>query len=125
MNTMKILALGLTFCLLGLTVSAEDKKDDNAKLAVGKWEITKTHEGGPPVGGLIEMTKDGKLKVASDGEGKTVVMEGTYKVDGKKLLVTLKFGDKENKIELTIDKLDDTIFNTSSKEGKVELKRKK
>ncbi len=125
MNTMKLLALGITFCLLGLTVSAEDKKDDNAKLVVGKWTVSKTHENGPPEGGLVEFTKDGKISVFRTADAKKADIEGTYKVDGKKLMVTFKMGDAEGKFEMTIDKLDDTTFACSNKEGKVELKKKK
>jgi uncharacterized protein (TIGR03066 family) len=113
-------------CLLAAVVAADEKKADNAKLIIGKWEVTASHEGGPPKGGTVEFTKDGKLKVSGEQNGMKMDFDGTYKFDGeKKLILTFKFGDNETPVNLTIDKLDETTFITSSEHGKVELKRKK
>jgi len=123
MKTMKLLAVVAGLCLL--CSAAAEEKTDNAKLAVGTWEVTKTHEGGPPQGGIVEFTKDGKIKVSGKQNGMDVTFDGTYKIDGKKMVLTFKIGDKEQDVELTIDKLDEKAFATTSKEGKVELTRKK
>src|ERR1043166_4473979 len=90
------------------------EESDNAKLAVGTWDIIKSHEGGPPKGGVVEFTKDGKIKVSGEQNGMKQAFEGTYKI-----------GDSENSVDLTIDRLDETTFATTSKNGKVELTRKK
>ena len=75
-----------TILLTLLSVSAcGEKKADNAKLALGTWDVTKTHDGGPPKGGVVEFTKDGKIKVSGEQEGKKQVFEGTYKIEGNKL----------------------------------------
>jgi len=124
MNAKNLLVVGITLCLLSWA-DAEEKKADNAKLAVGTWDVSKTHEGGPPKGGVVEFTKDGKIKVSGEQGGMKVNFDGTYKIDGKKLVLTFKIGDNEQAVELTIDKLDEKTFATTSKEGKVELTRKK
>lgn len=123
MKTMKLLAVGVALCLLS-SAAADDKKAD-AKLAVGTWEVTKTHEGGPPKGGVVEFTKDGKIKVTGEQNGMKQSFDGTYKIDGAKMVLTFKIGDTEQPVELTIDKLDDKTFATTSSNGKVELTRKK
>ena len=125
MKAMKLLAVGVAFCLLGALAAADEKKADNAKLAVGTWEVTKSHDGGPPKGGTVEFTKDGKIKVSGEQDGMKQAFEGTYKVDGTKLVLTFKIGDGEQSVDLTIDKLDEKTFATTSKNGKVELTRKK
>ena len=124
MNAKNLLAVGITLCLLNWA-AAEEKKADNAKLAVGTWEVSKSHDGGPPKGGVVEFTKDGKLKVTGEQDGMKLTFDGTYKIDGKKMVLTFKIGDNEQAVELTIDKLDEKTFATTSKEGKVELTRKK
>jgi uncharacterized protein (TIGR03066 family) len=125
MEAMKLLAVGVALGVLGPSAAAQDKKADNAKLAVGTWEVTKTHDGGPPKGGVVEFTKDGKIKVSGEQGGMKQAFEGTYKVDGNKVVLTFKIGDSEQSVDLTIDKLDEKTFATTSKNGKVELTRKK
>jgi uncharacterized protein (TIGR03066 family) len=125
MKALKLLAVGVAFCLAGTSAAADEKKADNTKLAVGKWDVTTTHEGGPPKGGTVEFTKDGKIKVSSDQGGMNPAFDGTYKIDGAKLVLTFKIGGKDEAVDLTIDKLDDKTFATTSKHGKVELTRKK
>jgi uncharacterized protein (TIGR03066 family) len=125
MKTTRPLAIGLIVCFLAAFAGADEKKADNAKLIVGKWEVTAAHEGGPPKGGTVEFTKDGKMKVSGEQNGMKMDFDGTYKVDGNKLALTFKFGDNEMTVNITIDKLDDTTCVTSSEHGKVELKRKK
>jgi uncharacterized protein (TIGR03066 family) len=123
MKTVKLLAVALVLCLIGSAVA--DENTDNARLAVGTWEVTKSHEGGPPKDGVVEFTKDGKIKVSGEQNGMKVTFDGKYKIDGKKMTLTFKIGEKEQDVELTIDKLDEKTFASSSKEGKVELTRKK
>jgi uncharacterized protein (TIGR03066 family) len=125
MKAMKLLTVGVVFCLLASSAVAEKKKADNAKLAVGTWEVTKSHAGGPPKGGVVEFTKDGKIKVTGEQNGMKETFEGTYKIDGTKMVLTFKIGDNETPVDLTIDKLDEKTFATTSSQGKVELTRKK
>ena len=119
-----LLAVGAMMCFLGAAARADEKKD-NAKLIQGKWEVIASHEGGPPKGGTVEFTKDGKIKVSGEQNGMKMEFDGTYKVDGKKMVLTFKIGDTEQAVNITIDKLDETTCVTTSDQGKVELKRKK
>ena len=125
MKTLAQLALGLILVLVASPAYADDKKDDFAKLAVGTWEVTNTHPGGPPKGGTVEFTKDGKIKVTGEQDGMKMNFEGTYKIEGKKMTLKIKIENDERAIDLTIDKLDEKIFTTSNESGKVELTRKK
>jgi uncharacterized protein (TIGR03066 family) len=125
MKAMNLLAVGVALCLPASPTADDEKKPDNAKLAVGTWEVTKTHDGGPPKGGVVEFTKDGKIKVSGQQDGAKQTFEGTYKIDGNKMVLTFKIGDTEQSVDLTIDKLDETTFATTSTQGKVELTRKK
>jgi uncharacterized protein (TIGR03066 family) len=94
-------------------------KKSNADLIVGKWELTKG-EGAPP-GTEMEFTKDGKVKVSMKVGEKGVSLEGTYKVEGDKLTVTMM--DKTDSD--TIKTLNDTTLVMEDSKGKTaELKRK-
>jgi uncharacterized protein (TIGR03066 family) len=123
-RALPLVAVGAIVCLLGAAARADDKKD-NAKLIQGKWEVVAAHEGGPPKGGIVEFTKDGKIKVTGEQNGMKMEFDGTYKVNGNKMVLTFKFGDNETPVNLTIDKLDETTCITTGEQGKVELKRKK
>jgi uncharacterized protein (TIGR03066 family) len=125
MKAMQLLAVGAIVCLLAGVGAADEKKNDNAKLIVGTWEVIAAHAGGPPKGGTVEFTKDGKLKVVGEQNGMKQAFEGTYTVEGDKMVLKFKFGEQEQGVDITINKLDETTCVTTSKEGKVELKRKK
>ena len=43
--------------------------------------------------------------------------EGTYKVDGNKLMLTLKLGDDEKKMTRTVSKLTDTELTSKDDEN--------
>jgi len=102
--------------LLSFGLTAEDKKVDiDAKKLIGKWEPKEKKEDAKFV---IEFTKDGKIKVAITGQGKDISFDGTYKVEGNKLLTTMKFGDKEQTHTRTISKLTDTELVSSDEKGK-------
>ena len=81
MKTMQLLAVGAIVCLVASFAAADEKKTDYAKMVVGKWEVTKSFDEGPPVGAQAELTKDGKLHVKFKMGDEEVKIEGTYKVD--------------------------------------------
>jgi uncharacterized protein (TIGR03066 family) len=125
MKAPRLLAGLAVVCVLAVGARAEEKKD-YAKMLVGKWEVTKADEGTLPLGAVIEFTKDGKFKALSKDAGKDPLLEGTYKVDGEKFLLTFKMGDQSFDLTITITKLTDDVMNTKNDEGKVvETKRKK
>ena len=84
MNAARLLAIGAIVCLAASFAAADDKKADNAKLIVGKWEVTKADEGTVGVGAVVEFSKDGKMKVT----GGDMTIEGTHKVTGDKVTIS-------------------------------------
>jgi len=125
MNAMRLLVAG--FVVVGLTAGVRaEEKQDTAKLLVGSWEATKADEGTLAVGAVVEFTKDGKMKVTSKKDGKDESHEGTYKLDGEKMMITTKMGDNESKFTITIKKISDKDMVAVNDAGKVvEFKRKK
>jgi uncharacterized protein (TIGR03066 family) len=124
-------AFAVVVCLGAAT--AQDKKDEAKKEAakidaaklVGNWEITKS-PGDVPKGSIVSFDKDGKLKVSIDFNGKKIDIEGTYKVDGDKLVVTIKGPDGKDETDTdTIKSLDDKKLVIIDKDGKeAELEKK-
>jgi uncharacterized protein (TIGR03066 family) len=105
--------------VLALSVSAvavaQDKID--GKKLVGKW-APKEEKKGPAM--TIEFLKDGKIALAAEFGGKAEKMDGSYKLDGDKLEVTMKFGGEEKKETLTVKKLTDTELETTDSKGKTD-----
>lgn len=97
-------------------LSADDKVEKiDAKKLVGKWEPKEAKEGGKMV---IEFTKDGKISVSFDLDGKAGKLEGTYKVEGNKLNYTVKLGEKEETKTRTVSKLTATELVSKDEKGK-------
>jgi uncharacterized protein (TIGR03066 family) len=125
MNALRLVAVAGVVGLLAAGARA-DEKADYAKKIVGKWELTKVEEGGLPKGTLVEFDKDGKVKVTVKAEDKEQVLEGTYKVEGESLMLTMKVGEDERKQTITLLKLDDKVMHTKNEMGKMsELTKKK
>ena len=97
MNAMRLLAAGMMVCVLTGSARTEDKKPDNAKLIVGKWEVTKADKE-LPVGTVLELGKDGKGKITAKRGGRDDVLEFLYKVEGRGTqgMATLRAGDDFN-----------------------------
>jgi uncharacterized protein (TIGR03066 family) len=126
MSALRLVVAGVAMCVLTSGIRAEEKKADNAKLLVGSWEATKAAEGTLPVGAVVTFDKEGKMKVSAKREGKEETHDGTYKLTGDKFTITMKMGDTEHKMTITIKKISDTEMVTANDEGKVvEFKRKK
>ena len=127
MVALRLLVVG--FLTLGLVagVRAEEKKaETNKEKLVGAWEVTKSEEGAPPIGSVVEFAKDGKMKVTIKRDDKESTVAGTYTIDGDKISVTLKHGDKEDKHTVTIKKLTASEMVLTNEMGKTaEFKRKK
>ena len=69
-------AVAAALLFVGATPAAD--KVDAAKL-VGKWELTKSSDESAPKGAMVEFTKDNKVTITFDANGKEVKLEGTYK----------------------------------------------
>jgi uncharacterized protein (TIGR03066 family) len=101
---------------LGAGLSADDKKADpiDAKKLIGKWESKEFKEKG--ISKVAEFAKDGKAVFVDTVNGNETRVEGTYKVDGDKLVVTVKVKDKERKHTTVISKLTgDELVGTDEK----------
>jgi uncharacterized protein (TIGR03066 family) len=112
--------LGGTLLALAVCAGApaEDKKDAiDAKKLVGKWEPKEKPKDRTL---LIEFTKDGKVTFTGSEGGKEMKAEGTYKVDGDKLTLDVKYGDKERKMTRIVSRLTDTELVSKEEGGKTE-----
>ncbi len=114
----------LSLALVGSSGAGDKGGVDKAKL-VGVWEVVKA-ETAPPPGSTVEFTADGKLIVkALEKGGKIDQIDGTYKLEGKTLTITLNFGKDKVTESMTITTLNDTTFATIDNKGKKdEFKRK-
>ena len=124
---MKLNRLVITgFLFLGLAlIGTAGAPGDNAKKLVGTWEVVKSETGAPP-SATVEFTKDGKLKLKAKLGDKELVIDGTYKVKGDKLDVTLEFMGKSKSESSTIKKLTEKQLIVVDEMGKSdEFKRVK
>jgi uncharacterized protein (TIGR03066 family) len=97
--------------LLGLVCTArtddkDDKKADSVKAKlIGTWQVEKGV--GLPVGSRVTFAKDGKVSVDVMGEEKKETLQGTYKIEGKTIQLTIKRKEKERTQPIKVTKIDD------------------
>jgi uncharacterized protein (TIGR03066 family) len=128
MRVHRLFVICAVLCLAAPGAQAQEKKGkvDKAKLLVGSWETAKADEGTLPKGAIVQFTKDGKLIVTINQDGKEMKMEGTYKLDGDSFDMALKVGDMEHKDTIKITKLTAKELKTeNSQKQVVEFTRKK
>jgi uncharacterized protein (TIGR03066 family) len=93
----------------------------NAEKIVGAWIVVKFDGKEAPKGKdvVFEFTKDGKLKLAPG-------LNGTYKVNGDKVTLTIMIGGKDDTDSITIKTLTvDTMVVIDDKGKEMEFKKKK
>jgi uncharacterized protein (TIGR03066 family) len=117
---LRVFSLSLLILSLSTAITLAQEKLDPKKL-LGKWE---------PVDSkltnlTLEFADKGKWTLTVEIMGKTEKAEGTYKLDGNKLEVTIAFAGQEQKEVLTVKKLTDTEFVTTDSKGKEEAFRRK
>lgn len=115
--------LAAAFALTVFALAGHAKADDTPKL-IGKWEVTKT-TGDTPVGAVVEFAKGGKLSVTINNEGKDVKLDGTYKLDGKKLAVKLTLNEQKIEHDLTVTFKGDDALELEDSDKKVDTLKKK
>lgn len=128
MSLLRLLLAGVLAVTLTAGTQADNKeeKKDNAKLLGGIWEVVKAAPGTLPVGSLMEFGKEGKLKLSVKAKDQEHKLDGTYKVEGNKVELNVKLGDREKKQVLTIKKISERDLSLEDEDSKgVELKRKK
>ncbi len=110
--------LGLVLIFIARAPADEPKEKPDAEKLIGTWKLVK--EAGKPVPpGLslsVEFLKDEKMKLAVKFEKETKLIDGTWKLDGKKLTTTMKEDGKEKIESVAISKLDekDLVFKDES-----------
>jgi uncharacterized protein (TIGR03066 family) len=125
MNILRLMGAGVTVCVLAVGIRADDQ-ERNSKLVVGQWKVVKATPGTFPIGTVIDLSKDHKIKVTAKRDDKTVIHEGTYKVEGAKIIITVTVEGKEQKHLLTITKISDTEMVTDhGGGGTIEFKKEK
>ena len=101
------------------TSVAQEKGKIDGKLLIGKW-TPKEDKKGPPGAMTLEFMKDGKLAIAIEGGGKSDKIDGTYKLDGDKLVVSLVYEGAKKEETLTVKKLTDAELETADSKGKTD-----
>lgn len=125
MNALKLLAAVAVVCLLG-TAARADEKDDVAKKIVGTWAVAKADPGTFPPGAVVEFQKDNKLRLTAKKGDMDLSFDGSYKLDGKALTLSLTVGGNGRTNELTVVKVSDTEMTIEGKDNKkVEFTKKK
>jgi uncharacterized protein (TIGR03066 family) len=119
----------------GLTFAGQAKLD--GKLLIGKWEPVvekpkdpkdKEKKAAPGPAGpsmTVEFEAGGKMTLNVSDTGKDLLVPGTYKLEGDKLTVEMKLGDKDVKETLLIKKLTDSELVTEDSKKQVETLRRK
>ena len=100
-----LFGVGMVLALVGGVAAADDKID--AKKLLGKWEHKEMMF-------VVTFAKDGKVAI----EGGDLKIDGTYKLDGNKLTMKIKFGDEEKEMKRTITKLSDTELTSTDDDKK-------
>jgi uncharacterized protein (TIGR03066 family) len=127
MNSSRLTGLLWIAVLLNSSASSAPEPSSNRTKIVGVWEFVKSDDGTPP-GSTLEFTKDGKIKVETKVGDEDLKMEGTYKVDGDKLTVTIKeteAKEKDKSETVTITKLTDNELIVKDEKGQVDVLKKK
>jgi uncharacterized protein (TIGR03066 family) len=119
MRTLLGCALVLSTCCVAL---ADDEKIDTKKL-IGKWTTKEKDKEG--LSSVLEFAKDGKLTLIVNSNGKEETFDGTYKVDGTVLTLTLKFPIREVTHTNTVVRLTDAELDLKSDQGSETLVRVK
>ncbi len=126
---MKILATAAALCvalaLAGPSPAADKDAKSNKDKIVGVWELTRSEDGSAPIGALVEFTKDGKMIVTVKSGDKTDKIEGTYSIDKDMITSSIKVKDEDKKNTVTIKKLTDKDFVVVNKDGKADEFKKK
>jgi uncharacterized protein (TIGR03066 family) len=111
MNVLRLVGTGVIACMLAVGIGVADETA-NAKMVIGKWKVFKASPGTFPLGTILDLSKDGKVKVIGKRDGQEFIQKGTYKVDGAKIILTVKVKGEEQKHVLTVTKINDADMVT-------------
>ena len=111
---MRIALVGLALATLSGPAAAGDALDP--KLLVGTWAYQGSTKDKGPDRIILSYTADGKVSGEARLGADPVKVEGTYTVDGDKIRMKLRAGDKAIGSLVTVTKLTDTEM-VASDEG--------
>jgi uncharacterized protein (TIGR03066 family) len=124
---MKHLVAVVTALAIAAGAAAAPRKEAKpaAPTIVGTWKIVRSTDI-VPVGTTVVFNADLTMKVSLDFNGKAIDIDGTYKVEGDKLIVTVRGpGGMEDSDTDTIKSLDARKLVLVDQDGKeTELERK-
>jgi uncharacterized protein (TIGR03066 family) len=113
-----LIVTGMLCVGLSLAVAQEG----TAKKLVGSWIVTK---GNAPPNAVLTFTKDGKMALTADLQGKELRLEGTYTLKDNEITSRLNFAGKEMVEVHKIKKLTETELHTEDEKGAVDEFKKK
>jgi uncharacterized protein (TIGR03066 family) len=120
MFRIRFAAAVLVLFAVALGLRADAPKKATKDRLVGKWEPMSERTS------VIEFTKDGKVKVTGEKDGKKAEIGGTYALDGDTIQLTMKFPDRgERSHKVKIKELTDKKLITEDEMGRVEEFRRK
>jgi uncharacterized protein (TIGR03066 family) len=115
----------LTLCFGAWAEDKKTEKLDPQKL-LGKWSLKGLDKGESVV---LEFAKDGKVALIAEKDGEKERLEGSYTLDGNKLMVVMRIEGKDDKQTITISKLTDAELVGTNEKGEekalVKVKDKK
>lgn len=116
-----IRAIASAVAVLGLSSLAVAQDVPKAADLVGRWKLTKSSEEVPPgTVAHVVFAVDGKLTILMEKDGKPYTTNGTWKLAGKTLTVTVAI-DNETKTETAeVVKLTAEDLHTKDQKGKVD-----
>src|SRR6516225_7102410 len=112
MNVLRLMEAGVVVCVLAVGTKADDEQDYSRQV-VGKWTVVKASPGTFPLGAVLDLSKDDKVKVIRIRDGKESIHAGTYKLDGPTIIITVTVEGEKQKHTLTITKISDTEMVTA------------
>lgn len=114
-----LLGSALAVALAAAAATAGGQKDGpiDPKKLVGTWEPAEAKKGTET---RMEFTKDGKLAIRTKTGDKADTFDGTYKLDGNKLKLSVKLGEKTVDTEVVVLRLTDDRVETEDGKGKQE-----
>ena len=108
--------------LLCVGMSLAVAQEGTVKKLVGSWIVTK---GNAPPNAVLTFSKDGKLVMSVDLQGKELKLEGTYTLKDNAITSKLSFNGKEMVEVHKIKKLTETELHTEDEKGMVDEFKKK
>ena len=125
MNMLRLVGVGVIAGMLAVGIGVADETD-NAKMVIGKWKVIKASPRTFPLGTILDLSKDDKVRVIRGQDGKESIHAGTYEVDGATIVITVTVAGEEQKHTLTVTKISDTEMATDhGGGGTIEFKKEK